>query len=1086
MGRSFNILDPTLNLRRNYLVEASAGTGKTYTIEHLVIRLLIDEKTPLTFDQILVVTFTKAAVNELRLRVRRRLESCLCALKERDSKLPYLQELIFGDEERRQKAIWKIENALYCFEEGNLLTIHSFCAQVLREHRFEGVVNIDEEKGMISPDLVSRVIKDHFRLFGHFGLLSEGQMKRLLKKHWGSFEKLEKSLFRVLIQPLPIQSGPLFSEYFVRFRSLRDRLRYDPEYLLEDFNRALPHYKGVKEEDREKAVRFLELFRKDKWTEDDFDQLIVDGIVMTEMCLKKRCKFTLSDLQYPDFIEVLKVELTPLIDAARDPLNLFAIMAHHCQKLLHRYLEKEEIYPYDSWLTHLLNATDNVQLLSSMRKRFQAVIIDEFQDTDPIQWAIFQKIFVDHSLLYLVGDPKQSIYAFRSADLYTYLEAALTLGKEAQVSLDVNYRSSPQLIAGLNDLFGRGSCFHLPRTNQVLDYPLVTSGSASDTEQAIHWMSVTLPEKKTTRPVSQKEIIDCEEKIFIPQIASKITQLKNTLPLDQMAVLVRDRFQGRRVKEILNQWGIPVVLQRTENLAESPAREALVVLLQAALHPDDLSHVKVAMGGRLIGWTLDELKSLDDPQSLEEVIDHWHHLHNRLIHSGMGPFMEHLLQTSFLGLHSIECSLLLRGEKTLFRDLEQIVEVMMDLQNRFPKAPSQWIDMLDRFEEFVPEGDEQGQRRQNPMEPGVRILTMHMSKGLEFDVVFPLGLISRTPIRDELIPSGRTLITPSADPDAYQLYLRELDAEKMRQLYVAVTRAKKQLYLPVLWTPHRKEPVLGAASPMELWCHALQITQDNPPIHSNIFWEVISDQNLTPPRSSNTHESINLIPPQKVLFTFPECSVNSFTSLSQPQHHPSELTPPHDFEAPCKSIHTLPAGSMTGELVHHLLEKLSWESHGEPHYDLTSYLAHTPYLPWKETLETLLATLFSTPLYPESFTLSDVHSHKVLREVDFMMDHRNNYLKGAIDCIFEHEGKTYIIDWKTNWLGPTPEAYSQENISRAMLENDYHLQGSIYSHAWKRYQKDRPFGGVFYLFVRGMDPASHSGIYHFFPEGALP
>ena len=244
------------------------------------------------------------------------------------------------------------------------------------------------------------------------------------------------------------------------------------------------------------------------------------------------------------------------------------------------------------------------------------MIIDEFQDTDPLQWQIFYKLFLEekNAFVYLVGDPKQSIYAFRNADIYTYLRALRAVGEENRYCLTTNYRSEPGLIAALNALFDENSApswLSLPHLKQSLPYlPVNTPESVKvwpfkDHLSAVHFCTADAQNAKL-------EVV--EERLFFPYFATEIGRLKREegFSYQQIAILVRDRFQADRLAEHLKKCRIAVSLQRSSSLSSSPALQALIEVLNAVLHPSSDKHLKIALGGKLFGYSSTDLMQFED------------------------------------------------------------------------------------------------------------------------------------------------------------------------------------------------------------------------------------------------------------------------------------------------------------------------------------------------------------------------------------------------------------------------------------------------------------------------------------------
>ena len=457
-------------------------------------------------------------------------------------------------------------------------------------------------------------------------------------------------------------------------------------------------------------------------------------------------------------------------------------------------------------------------------------------------------------------------------------------------------------------------------------------------------------------------------------------------------------------------------------------------------------------------------------------------------------------------------------------------------KNLIPQRLNDYLDDLDKLST----DDEKTKAKAyiDPDEKGVVILTTHLSKGLEFDIVFAIGLLKRKSIDDDLIPiekdGKRLLATVKNDDPRFLEHCKECDAEKMRQLYVALTRAKEKLYIPVLIDPSPKPVPFGSASSIDLFIARLNSdatnyeelyqrisTQDGIALasfvaqHSEIMSITLLDCPKTPSVRIKT-EKPSLITPKTIEFAYNPLFIQSFTSLSLETSirdnkfmqdvgstAVEKLTAPNDFECELKTEHTLPAGNETGVILHKIFEHLPFDctlnmtSYKSLKPLIVPYLKGTAYASWEDVIAKIVFHTFKTPLgVHERFCLADVHPNKVYRETEFLypcdLEHemlietlaKPGFLKGVVDVFFEHQGKYFLLDWKSNWLGPSIEYYSQHNLQLAMSANKYDLQAKIYCEAFRRYLKlfdSRPFeeifGGIYYCFLRGIGHST--GIFHF-------
>lgn len=1176
--KSFNVLDRHLNIRKNFLLEASAGTGKTFSIENIVVRLLLEDDPklgePLQIEKILVVTFTRAAARDLKIRIRSNIER---NLNELDLNLS-IQESKFADAkpnppdylsaiiEKGEKEILKrkrlLESALFSFDQAQIFTIHSFCAQMLRLNVFEGDIGLDSlVNDQQMPDSeVLKVIRDFFRTEIRGEIYSPEQLKIILKENDNKIENLENRLLKTITSGLQIFEQENFSQLLEKFSSILKGLienhRFNSTKLIEDFENQIPFYKkqGDFEEVLAKAKNFARLFDRNDWGSSDLDMLIRDGLIMARVLDPRQLKANANppakeDLHFPFLIETLKKSLLPLIEKAQSYPFIFALMAFNCQKMLQKYLKEEERFRFDDFLHKTLDALKNAQFKERILSQYQAAIIDEFQDTDPIQWEIFNTLFLKENkktYLYLVGDPKQSIYAFRQADIYTYLTAANEIGVENQSSLDTNYRSQPSLVRALNVLFSSSSCpqmIELPRIKKALEYPEVKFSpnieeySFSDTYGSLHFYVAEVEKKVKSLPLN-----DLEEQYFFPFMVQEIQRLhqQDKISFNQFAVLVKDSSQAERAAAFFHLYNIPVALQRNSSLAESCALTFLKELLIAVLNPKDESSLKTALGGRIIGWTHTEILKLQDQAALEKILNEFYLMRTILFKQGYAFFFNYLMHSSWqTGSQTIIESILSQEQGIdFYQDLQQIAHLVIEFQCKTHASADRLLTFLDEFSILQLNDDDRIKKQSDPNRDAIQILTIHSSKGLEFDIVFALGLVKRTPKQDQLIPihDGEIFrLVPILDKNSltFQEYSQECDAEKLRQLYVAMTRAKYRLYVPVIFAPQAALPELGCASPMELFL--AKLGQD--PIQSHCIYERISSfqiQNLynfinkQQPDIKISYSRLNemvfkltkflkntpiqLNPPSEVKIPGKPQFVYSFTSLAHQlqKYNAAEnvtVNNPKDFQNSIKNIHTLPSGSSTGVLIHRILESFPFQEAKqiaspqslEPW--IGSYLRGTEYQEWNAVFCEMVFNSLRVSLNAEDevFCLAEIDPFLCYKETEFLYPYEGNniieefayssgFLKGVMDLVFSHKGKYYFIDWKSNWLGPGQDDYCQDRLAIAMKEHDYFLQASIYTEALKRYLSlvDKRnfadiFGGIFYIFIRGLKAGQQSspGIFYF-------
>jgi len=1174
----FKVLNRDQFIHRNALLEASAGTGKTFAIENIVVRLLIEKtlnQDPIPIEKILVVTFTRAATRDLKARIRSNIEKTINYLKDflnngviATQAPDYLLALIEEGNKRVTESLRLLERALISYDRAQIFTIHGFCWRMLQDFALEGRVSIasssQEDDPLVTTKLL-QVIRDFLRTELRPELYSQEQLKILLKRTHRDIDKLEQQLLYEINRGVDIEPSPSFSELFEKFCNVMQAFKqprtevratdgtksevhatnFTSQKIIEDFIAQAPSYNKLCNRNKEflpdvmeKIEYFASLFELETYSEKQFDVLIRDGIYILEALdvsrlSKKGHTTSPPKLHYPQLLETLRLHLLPIISQARHSPLLFARLTRDCKKFLNRYKQEEELFSHTDLLSQMQKAIQYSSFTLRVQQSFQAVIIDEFQDTDPIQWDIFNTLFLHPNtlenwdgFLYLVGDPKQSIYAFRQADIYTYLSAAKQIGNSNISTLDANFRSHPLLIQGLNRLFSAtDNLFPLPKTQQSLPFRQVQAGKQmeqlirNETPCIMFWIAKENDEGSKPRTSTLKNY---EENYFFPAIINELQQLKSDhhIQYSQSAILVADRYQAARLSTILKQHHIPVRSQKGIDLAKTPALETMKTIFDGILHYRDNSALRLALTSRLINYSHEELLALDQDSVLfSKCVSTCSKLNQILHHQGVGKFFEHLLQSSWHFDHRDILQTILESEDgyEFYCAWQDLSDVLIGAQASQFLSPEGLLNFLNEFDTFSRNDDERTKAYIDQDEDGVTLLTTHVSKGLEFDIVFTLGLINQpkqTTDKLILIQQGSQqflgAVNDHQDPN-YQDFCEEMDAEKMRQLYVAFTRAKHRLYIPVIihGMPTNIQP--GNASPIELFLARLNQHPTNYPewynrlnnqdgaaltqfinLNQETIAQTFLNKNSMNRHIVSNHHSYFLTPPPKVTIPTPSLSIHSFSSIAsskQTEQVKKELIMPHAFNNEIKTVHTLPAGADTGTLLHKILETIPFHLAKEINQAeslipwIHPLVQETPFAPWESVLAQIVLQTLQAPLpAPAPFSLSDLNPKKIFRETEFLYSSQNGFLKGVIDIFFEHNGLYYLIDWKSNWLGPSSADYHQNALQEAMHSNQYLLQTQIYLEGLERYLKlfdSRPFnelfGGCFYLFLRGISP--HTGIW---------
>lgn len=1066
----FDVLNRKQALRSSLFIEASAGTGKTFAMETLFVRMIAEEG--FGVDQILVVTFTKAATHELRSRIRKALEKTLNEMDHDQSNIDWIKAL---DESKKIKAKRYLRLALFSFDEAQIFTIHGFCHHLLQEHSFKAHLNLDIEFERSVKKELNLFIKDFFRTELKDSLISPFQFEKVMSVCHRDFDTLIAKIIKLISFRLPIVGGFTFQEFHdtlvANIASLKNK-NVDAEKMKASLLDAAAMFRGfnnskkeLKQEALDAILCFCELFEE---TGISFENSI-SFLKKSEPLLFYAPQYMLKKMQnkvFPEdllFITFQKIFI-PLLEQALDPSFLIASLSREAKKVVDRFMQHEELFFFEDFLLKCAQIASDREFVQQIHACYKSVLIDEFQDVDSLQWSIFSSIFMEggfQGCLYLVGDPKQAIYAFRGADIYTYLSAKENFSKNAQTALTVNYRSQSQLIKGLNKLHSSlPDLFALPRQKKFIECPKVVSPEGNllcdwkDLKKDIHIFESTQE--------------DPEHALFmfvIDEILSLWEQGESSL--SNIAVLVSDRYQARRFQYIADSVGLPLSFKRAESLIDSKALLIWLDWIEVLLTPKNLSSLFKILGSPLVGLTEDEiLHLLNSQKSLQEIVKLFYNFRACLEKEGIILFFHAWMKSFWNDISFLTRILSQKQGLSLYSDLLQLAE-MAALSVHSLEG---WIPFFESLKKEDPEKEEY-KKRFTDVEASVQVMTIHASKGLEFDYVFPLGLITPAKKLPDYVLEDRHLHVVG-DENQKSALKQELAAESMRLFYVATTRAKKRLYLPN--APEVTE------TPMNLFLSKFFKG-------SYSFEKWVQDQDefsfsLCPNKISRKHQKTNPIQTESAspcitpLPAFKEVFIHSYSSLAKGEATLERSVSSSDF----------PVGKEIGNLFHTILEKMDFSLFSSFNYTdlfsfVESFVAKTPYhSSTKQIVECIYHTLHAKFVTPHAtFSLKDVDSRQMEKEMDFLFFSKDplfpGYIKGVIDLFFEYQEKIYLIDWKSNYLGSEKKDYSKEAIHQAMQAHDYYLQEKIYREALKRHCAlfdkrpfDMCFGGSFYIFLRGL------------------
>lgn len=1039
--------------RGRVVIDASAGTGKTFAVAGIVTRLLIEDG--IAIDEIVITTFTRAAARELRSRIRDRLVQAVAVLEHGPSEQDAADPVVIAirqtdDPAERTTRLARARAALTDFDSASIGTIHSLCQRLLRLAGYD--LQLDDE-----PDSNDRLIAE-------------------------------------VINDLLVTEA------------VAGRTGFDARRLTLLVAKALDNPRAL------------------LWVEDP------------------------SDLELQACVTVVERVLDEVRRRASSTTTYDGLLYH-----AHR----------------LFTDPAAVELRASVASRYRIAVVDEAQDTDPLQWELLSALFPADEFdraLFVVGDPKQSIYSFRGADVDGYVAARN--GVSTRFTLGRNFRSDQPLLDALNGLL-RDATFGSGITYQPVDAPFTNAASTLPDDEPVVEVIVTSQSDATP------DIADPWTFAVVQRTAQAIATER--FKPEDIAIIVGSRYEARPIERALRQRGIPCVTSGTESVAKSAAAGKLRDLLRGLDRPNDLKVARLVALGWFGTLTRAELiaGSTDDLISTQEQLIQWAGILRR---GGVAALVETLLTLDRIIDRMVATGILARH----LTDLAHLAELLHERCRRGPTTPTEALAALAELE-AMDEKSELVSRRIETDANAVQILTIHVAKGLEFPLVIvakqwrsewsrskpPLPLGRFTGDAQQRALYCGYLLEPRrpAYGEAMNAVLAEYRAEQARLLYVAVTRAKHQLVL--LFNPDDTGELpttraFGLASAVNQAEQLQQALQDRlGAIAARVRFTdgsaVVSEPVEMPRISRSGLDPASLVPapaPSPIRSEFRRWSFTTMTSqrnrVSADQRGGDDEfgaadAAPH-AAAMASALSGLPAGAEFGTTIHSIFEHTDFsvgDLDGELRAQLTRF-ADTPSLRSRhDELATGLAAVIRTPLGPTApldlrladitraqrmdelrfdFALADDAAVRV-REIGTFLTERLTtndplfeyatrlsqgvlsssligMLTGSVDLVVQHPsraGEFLIADYKSNRL----TRYDQSALLEAMEHHHYPLQGLLYSVALHRFLRWRlgesdpspRIAGFAYLFIRGMTGESTprdadgrvNGVFHWrAPAGLIP
>jgi len=1164
------------------LVEASAGTGKTWTIAALVLRLLLEERAAggrCRIEDILVVTYTKAATAELRDRILDLLVAAREGLENGGADDPRVAHALAVTQVRPTEARDDLDLAIASFDLAPVYTIHGFCQRALADHAFESGRQFDVEVIADEMPLRESAAQDFWRR--EMAVVEPARAAELLKGLKGpdgllkrARPALDRPYADVVGATTPPDLTRLTSRVHAAFAQARERWAAERGSIVSRVTGAKLNARSYPPAKLAEWWAAIDAYLSDA----PLAPLPEKLAKLTPEALEKGKTKAGSLPEHPFFLDVAALlDALAALEAGNRAADahLLVRFLDYCRDEVGRRKRERAMQSYDDLLLGLrdaLRGEGGPALATALRARYKAALIDEFQDTDPIQAEVLQRIWgASDQPLYLVGDPKQAIYGFRGADVFAYLSSKADLS--TRFTLAVNQRSDPPLLNAVSAFFSGASRFLIP---EIAFTPVAATDRPrpelriEDSRRPLTLWCVT-PEAGENKDAIRRRIaaavagdiarllaLSREERATIlePERGTR------RLAMSDIAVLVSTHAEGDIVRDALAATGIASVTYGADSVYRTRESEDLERILRAVAEPGREALLRAALATQTLGMDAATLAALaTDGADWEGWVTRFREYHDLARTRGFVRMWRELaLREDIAG------RLLARadGERRM-TNMAHLVELL------HRRAESEGLDLaqlarvLAHARETSIQDPDAEQLRLESDEDLVNILTVFRAKGLEFPVIYCPFLWDgfQQSARDGAVvchpngaKGGAVVDLGGPDSEAHRkIAAAEELAGDLRLAYVALTRARHRCTIawgalpqsdssPLAWL------LLGPETPVEDPVGDLRVAferLDESGMSARLDRLVLDakgalgiaplpDMDTSPVKSGPTP------PPAVVARSFkasvaPAWRVSSFSGLvarkadEMPDYDPVRTAIAAPRQAGGEDAFGLPRGVRLGTALHKVLESLDFAEGDDARIGtaVRRELAQAGVdVSWANVAARVVADVIATPLDASGFALRDIARANRVDELEFTYPVRDapaseladalapmraigsripeaigslvlapgrGFMRGFIDLVFARDGRYFIADYKSNWLGDAIEDYAPNRLEATMGDAFYDLQYLVYAVALHRllatrlqgYDYERHFGGVFYLFLRGMRPVCGPsfGVYFARPAAAL-
>ena len=1190
----------TFPLRGSHLIEASAGTGKTWTIAALYVRLVLGHGhdgtapvRPMLPQDVLVMTFTRAATRELSDRIRARLTEAAQVFrgmaKTDDDFLQQLKDE-YPEGEPREQAAHRLALAAQAMDDAAVYTIDAWCQRMLREHAFDSGSLFEENLVGDEAALRLEAVQDYWRQ--QLYPMGTALVTQVLGV-WRDVPALEKDMRALMAVPLEDAApgtlaqvfGAALAEHDTQLQALKQGWNEKADNLLGWIEAQLEHHKSSWDGRKltyKKCAEWLAVLK-------DWAQGPEDG-----KRLKKAMKAGWSRFTPQGLLECRKAGEAPMdlppesqayadlqaaLLALPDPTQVARLHARtHVLQRMAELKRRSGLFGFADMLQRLdvalADPDSGERLAQRLREQFPVAMIDEFQDTSPLQFRIFDSIYrtadnLPDIALLLIGDPKQSIYGFRGADIHSYLAARRATAGRHHV-LGTNFRSTEAVVAMVNRWFDISpDAFGYKQGDQDGQDPLPFQPvGAKGRSEVFRTTGGDVPAMTVVHDATLRSQRDaqthlsalCAEQIvaWLSDPQARFADAQNgdkPLQPKDIAVLVRTGKEAAAVRDALRVRGVAsVYLSDRDSVFASDEAQDLCLWLRGVAEPQDMRRVRAALGTRTVGLSLAELYDLaTQDELLDTRAEQMRELHQTWQSQGVLAMLRQ-------SLHVLQLAGRWRGQSDGERRLTNVLHLAELLQAASgqidgEQALIRWLaQQMDEAQSGHASGGEEQTVRLESDEDLVKVITIHASKGLEYPVVcLPFAHSHRVVTADKAAVlqlesgegEGKRHWTLDFDKEDSKLADHDRLREDLRLWYVALTRARHALWLG--WSAVKtgnsdkcrnhfsaSGHLLGEGQALEAadWLAKLQGLQTNkagkalsvqlelaPEVVPLTLWHKLV-------QTTALREALNCnarIDKSWTIASFSRLTRDLSSQALAPlalhlnPPRPADDEPPEDAALPTAwaaspgvlaAWHGFAKGPTAGNFLHDQLEWLAADAFAIDAVKaerLRYRCENAGYTAQADDVLQWLSRVVAKPLrgpnaplnalgalLPEmEFWLPAERLHA--RQVDALCQQHllpgvsrpqlpdaqlHGMLMGFADLVFEHEGRYWVLDYKSNYLGVDDAAYTAQALDAGMAQHRYDVQAALYMLALHRLLRARlgsaydpalQLGGAVYLFLRGID-----------------